>query len=69
MRTQGTSVDHRTVAVVPRVVCNHPDDVAEVQVVGDYRIAVRFHDGTHGIVDLARLIHSHVRATGTWVLE
>jgi hypothetical protein len=43
---------------MPPVVCNHPDDVAEVHVIGEYGISVRFHDGTAGIVDLSRLISS-----------
>jgi hypothetical protein len=30
--------------------------VAEVQVVGDYRILVRFNDGTSGTVDLSRRV-------------
>jgi Protein of unknown function (DUF2442) len=58
MRTEGTSRDHRSFALVPPIVCNHPDDVAEVHVVGDYRIQVRFNDGTVGIVDLSQLIRS-----------
>ena len=58
MRTEGTTVDDRALAVVPAIVCQHPDDVAHVQVVGDYRLAVRFHDGTSGIVDMSRLITS-----------
>ena len=59
MRTEGTSRDNRSFAVVPPIICNHPDDVAEVWVVGDYRIEVRFHDGTSGIVDLTHLIQSN----------
>jgi hypothetical protein len=58
MRTESTSRDHRSVAIVPPIVCNHPDDVAQVRVIGEYRIDVRFHDGTQGVVDLSQLIHS-----------
>jgi hypothetical protein len=58
MRTQSASVVDRSAGLMPPVVCNHPDDVAEVHVVGGYRIAVRFHDGTAGVVDLSRLINS-----------
>jgi hypothetical protein len=58
MRTQSASVIDRSTALMPPVVCNHPDDVSEVHVIGEYRISVRFHDGTAGIVDLSRLINS-----------
>jgi len=58
MRTQSASAANRTVAVVPAILCNHPDDVAEVKVADDYRILVSFHDGTSGVVDLSRLIRS-----------
>lgn len=53
-----TPLDYRSVAIVPPIVCNHLDDVAEVHVAGQYRISVRFHDGTSGIVDLTQLLHS-----------
>ena len=58
MRTEGTSRHDRSFAVVPPIVCNHPDDVAEVRVAGDYRIEVRFNDGTTGQIDLSQLVHS-----------
>jgi hypothetical protein len=58
MRTEGTALGDRSTAVAPPIVCNHPDDVADVTVIGDYRIFVRFHDGTSGVVDLSRLILS-----------
>lgn len=47
-----------TVPVVPPIVCNHPDDVAEVRVESEYRLFVRFFDGTSGVIDMSGLIHS-----------
>lgn len=37
---------------------NHPDDVAEVRAERDYRLAVRFFDGTEGTVEMSALVHS-----------
>jgi Protein of unknown function (DUF2442) len=45
-------------AVVPPIICTHPDDVAEVRVESGYRLSVRFFDGTSGIVDMSGLINS-----------
>jgi hypothetical protein len=36
----------------------HPDDVAEVHAKPEFRLHVRFFDGTSGAVDLSPLIHS-----------
>ena len=58
MRTEGTTRSDRPSAVTPPIVCNHPDDVAEVHVAGEYRIFVRFNDSTSGQVDLGGLIRS-----------
>ena len=62
MRRESKSVDDPAAAVVrstvPAIVCTAPDDVAEVKVLAEYRIAVRFHDGTSGVVDLSRLVCS-----------
>ena len=43
---------------VPPIVCNQPDDVAEVQALDEFRLRVRFHDGSEGHVDMNGLIHS-----------
>ncbi|MBV9266078.1 MAG: DUF2442 domain-containing protein [Acidobacteriaceae bacterium] len=43
---------------VPPIVCNQPDDVAEVQALDGYRLRVRFHDGIEGYVNMNDLIHS-----------
>jgi len=58
MRTDVTALEGRAAAVTPPIVCNHPDDVAEVKALDSYRIEVHFHDGTNGITDLSSLIHS-----------
>jgi hypothetical protein len=58
MRNQGTDVADHASTVTPRIVCEHPDDVAEVSVEPGYRLSVRFFDGTTGIVDLTTLLTS-----------
>ena len=58
MRTEGSPHSDRSTSVVPPIICNQPDDVAAVRAMGGFRIEVRFHDGTSGIVDLSRLIQS-----------
>jgi hypothetical protein len=54
MRDQSTAIADRPSAVV----CNHPDDVAEVLAQPGYRLHVSFFDGTNGLVDLSALISS-----------
>jgi hypothetical protein len=58
MRNQGTAIADRTPALTPPIVCNHPDDVAEVRAERNYRLSVKFFDGTAGTVDMSVLIHS-----------
>jgi hypothetical protein len=58
MRDQSAAVADRTTAVIPPIVCEHPDDVAEVRVESGYRLVVRFFDGTEGTVDMSGLVHS-----------
>jgi len=47
-----------TSSVTPPIVCNHPDDVAEVRVESAHCLFVRFFDGTSGLVDMTSLITS-----------
>ncbi len=54
MRTQSTAVADRPASII----CNHPDDVAEVRPESGHRLFVRFFDSTSGIVDLSDLIAS-----------
>lgn len=62
MRTSGTTREDRPVAIstvtIPPIVCNHPDDVAEVTPLAGFRLHVRFHDGVEGDVDISALVHS-----------
>ncbi|HEV2646691.1 MAG TPA: DUF2442 domain-containing protein [Acidobacteriaceae bacterium] len=58
MRDESTTIADRAPAVIPPVVCNHPDDVAEVSAQSGFRLHVRFFDGTEGTVDMSTLIHS-----------
>ena len=44
-------------AIDPPIISRRPDDVAEVQVESDYRLHVRFFDGTAGIVEMRELIY------------
>ena len=58
MRNQSAALADSTPAVTPPIVCNHPDDVAEVRAEDNFCIAVRFTDGTSGTVDMNALVHS-----------
>jgi hypothetical protein len=58
MRDQCTAIADRTPAVISPVVCDHPDDVVSVRAERDFRLTVRFFDGTEGTVEMAALIHS-----------
>lgn len=58
MRTQGATRENRFSSVIPPIVCNQPDDVAEVTALDGFRLHVRFFDGLEGQVDLSALIHS-----------
>ena len=58
MPTQDPATDRRAAPVIPEIVCNHPEDVTEVNAVPNYRLSVRFNDGTAGLVDVRPLIFS-----------
>lgn len=47
-----------TTLCIPSIVCNQPDDVAEVTPLDGFRLKVRFHDGSEGEADLLGLVHS-----------
>ena len=47
-----------TTAIHPPIICNQPDDVAEVIPLDGCRLHVRFCDGTKGEVDMTALVHS-----------
>ena len=54
MRYQSSAVADRPSTLI----CNHPDDVAEVHAQQHQKLYVRFFDGTAGTVDLSALISS-----------
>lgn len=58
MRNQSAAVTDHASTVTPPIVCNHPDDVAEVRVESEHCLFVRFFDGTSGIVDMHSLVTS-----------
>jgi hypothetical protein len=58
MPNEGAPFANPAAALIPPVVCNHPDDVSEVRVESGHRLHVRFFDGVCGIVDLSALIAS-----------
>jgi hypothetical protein len=58
MPIEGASSANPAASLTPPVVCDHPDDVAEVRALSDFRLHVRFFDGTEGTVDMQALIHS-----------
>ena len=58
MRNQGAAIADHTPALTPPIVCNHPDDVAEVRAGRNYRLSVKFFDGTAGTVEMSALVHS-----------
>ena len=43
---------------IPAIVCNQPDDVAEVTALPGFRLHVRFNDGVEGDVDMSSFVHS-----------
>lgn len=47
-----------TSETIPPIVCNQPDDVVEVTALDEFRLRVRFNDGTEGQVEMDALIHS-----------
>src|ERR1035437_1304386 len=58
MRNQGAALADSTSSLTPPIVCDHPDDVAEVRALSDFHLHVRFFDDTSGTVDMSELIHS-----------
>jgi hypothetical protein len=47
-----------TSSTIPPIICNQPDDVAEVTALEGFRLHVRFCDGLEGQVDMRALVHS-----------
>jgi Protein of unknown function (DUF2442) len=58
MCAQTVSKENRPAALIPPIVATAPDDVRDVIPLPGYRLAVRFFDGTAGIVDMSELVQS-----------
>ena len=58
VRTSRPAREDRSPSIIPSVVCDHPDDVAQVTPLDGFRLHVRFFDGLAGQVDMSALVHS-----------
>lgn len=58
MRTQSAAQEDSALAITPSIQPRMPWRVAAVKALPDYRLQVRFVDGTEGTVDLMGLVHS-----------
>jgi hypothetical protein len=58
MRASSGTEENRSSSITPPIVCNQPDDVAEVTTLDAFRLRVRFFDGVEGHVDMNALVHS-----------
>jgi hypothetical protein len=58
MGSKSVTTRNRTSALIPRIKATAPDDVRDVILLPNDRLAVRFYDGTAGIVDMAAMIAS-----------
>ena len=58
MCAEAVSKADQPLAVIPAIVANAPDDVRDVIPLSGYRLAVRFYDGTAGIVDMSERVCS-----------
>jgi hypothetical protein len=58
MRTQSAAAADHSLAVNYEPVCDHGDDVANVTVLANSQLQVRFGDGTSGVVDMGPLVSS-----------
>lgn len=58
MCAESVATEDFTAALIPPIEATASDDVRDVIPLPGYRLAVRFHDGTAGTVDMAALISS-----------
>ena len=58
MCAEAVSKENRPAPVIPSIVATAPDDVRDVIPLSGYRLAVRFYDGTAGIVDMSERVCS-----------
>lgn len=58
MHAHADAQEDRTVEAIPPVTPQAPWRVTDVEALPDFRLRVRFNDGTEGTVELARFINS-----------
>lgn len=58
MCAEAVAKEDRSTTMIPPIVATAPDDVRDVIPLPGYRLAVRFFDGTAGIVDMSALVNS-----------
>ncbi len=58
MRDASTAALYSATSLSSDAASEHPDDVAEVHAEPGFRLYVRFHDNTSGVVDMSALITS-----------
>jgi hypothetical protein len=56
MCSESVATEDIPAALIPPIEATAPDDVRDVIPLPGYRLAVRFHDGTAGVVDMAVMI-------------
>ena len=56
MCAESVTAENIPAILIPPIEATSPDDVRDVIPLPGYRLAVRFHDGTSGIVDMSALI-------------
>jgi hypothetical protein len=56
MCAESVATENFAAALIPPIEASAPDDVRDVIPLPGYRLAVRFHDGTAGTVDMAAMI-------------
>jgi len=58
MPIEGAPSANTATALIPPIVCDHPDDVAEVRILDHFSLQVRFFDSASGTVEMSSLVHS-----------
>lgn len=58
MQTAADAQEDRTAELIPPVRAHAPWRIAEVEALPEYRLRVRFNDGSIGIVDMAAFVRS-----------
>src|ERR1017187_9306183 len=58
MRTESNANENSPVGLIQEIAPRSPWRVTEVEALPEFRLRVTFADGSTGIVDMARLVHS-----------